>query len=75
MMASLYSRRKVELIYAEDYQSLEEARMVSNTSRCFKIVEEDTQPWGLSVQLSTKVCSYVLPTFCGVHEFPARGMF
>ncbi len=30
--------------------------------------EEDTQRWGTSAQLSTKVCSYVLSTFCGVHH-------
>ncbi|POB67024.1 hypothetical protein CRN59_27855, partial [Vibrio vulnificus] len=32
------------------------------------IAEEDTQRWGTSAQLSTKVCSYVLSTFCGVHQ-------
>ncbi|MCU8540829.1 hypothetical protein M2G63_22670, partial [Vibrio vulnificus] len=26
------------------------------------------QRWGTSAQLSTKVCSYVLSTFCGVHQ-------
>ncbi|WP_217650683.1 hypothetical protein, partial [Vibrio vulnificus] len=30
--------------------------------------EEDTQRWGMSARLSTKVCSYVLSTFCGVHQ-------
>ncbi|MBN8142980.1 hypothetical protein J0J37_21910, partial [Vibrio vulnificus] len=24
--------------------------------------------WGMSARLSTKVCSYVLSTFCGVHQ-------
>ncbi|MGR5195795.1 helicase RepA family protein, partial [Vibrio rotiferianus] len=29
--------------------------------------------WGTSAQLSTKVCSYVLSTFCGVHQYGQSG--
>ncbi|HFQ5371474.1 TPA: IS3 family transposase [Vibrio vulnificus] len=35
--------------------------------------EEDTQRWGMSARLSTKVCSYVLSTFCGVHQYLIYG--
>ncbi|EGR1757302.1 DDE-type integrase/transposase/recombinase [Vibrio parahaemolyticus] len=44
VMESFYSRLKVELIYAEDYQTSKKPEWASsNTSRYFTIAEEDTQ--------------------------------
>ena len=38
-----------------------------NTSRSITIEIESTQRWAMSVQLRSKVCSYAVSTFCGVH--------
>lgn len=44
VMESFYSRLKVELIYAEDYQTSKKPEWASsNTSRYITIAEEDTQ--------------------------------